>query len=187
MDQRTEVVFITIALVLLVGIVAWLYFRYRQSKLLRERFGPEYDRVVRKEGNVRRGESVLQFREKKREALKIQPLSNASRLEFSSRWNSVQAQFVDDPEGSVSKADGLVNELMEACGYPMTNFEERADVISVDHPLVVENYRAAHGIAVSRSRGQATTEGLRKAMVHYRNLFDELLHEPQSKGKEVRA
>ncbi len=187
MDQRTEVVFIAIALALLVGIMTWLFFRHRRSKELRERFGPEYDRVVRKEGNIRRGEGVLEFREKKRETLHIHSLSSASRLDFADRWNAVQAQFVDDPGGSVEKADSLVNELMEARGYPMANFEERADLISVDHPQVVENYRAAHAIAQSRSRGQATTEGLRKAMVHYRSLFDQLLHDAYTERKEARA
>jgi hypothetical protein len=187
MDQRTEVVFITIALALLVGIMTWLYFRYRRSKELRERFGPEYDRVVRNEGNVRRGEGVLEFREKKREKLDIRPLSSASRVDFSDRWNAVQSQFVDDPGGSVGKADSLVNELMEARGYPVADFEERASIISVDHPLVVENYRAAHAIALNRSRGQSTTEGLRKAMVHYRSLFDQLLHDTYMERKEARA
>jgi hypothetical protein len=187
MDQRTEVVFITIAITLLVGIMTWLFFRYRRSHELRERFGPEYDRVVHREGNVRRGEGVLEFREKKREALHIHPLPSASRLEFSDRWNAVQAQFVDDPGGSVARADSLVNQLMEARGYPIGEFEDRADIISVDHPHVVENYRAAHAIALSRTRGETSTEALRKAMVHYRSLFDELLHDTYVERKEARA
>lgn len=187
MDQRTEVAFIIIALALLAGIMTWLYFRYRRSKLLQDRFGPEYDRVIRKEGNVRRGEGVLEFREKKREKLNIRPLHSASQLDFTNRWNAVQAQFVDDPEGSVARADRLVSELMEARGYPVADFEERAEIISVDHPVVVENYRAAHTIAMSRSRGQATTESLRKAMVHYRSLFDEPLHDRLPERKEARA
>ena len=187
MDQRTAVVLITIALMLLIGAMAWLYFRHRRSKLLRDRFGPEYDRVVRREGNIRRGEGVLEFREKKREKLDIRPLSPATRLDFSNRWDSVQAQFVDDPGGSVAKADNLVNELMAVRGYPVAEFEERADIISVDHPLVVENYRAAHAIALSRSRGQGTTEAFRKAMVHYRSLFDQLLHDLTTERREARA
>jgi hypothetical protein len=187
MDQRTEIVLITIALALLAGVMAWLYFRYRRSKLLRERFGPEYDRVIKKEGNIRKGEGVLEFREKKREKLEIRPISSAARQDFTNRWNAVQAEFVDNPESSVAKADSLVNELMEACGYPVADFEERVEVISVDHPVVVENYRAAHAIAMSQSRGQATTESLRKAMVHYRTLFDELLHDTLPERKEARA
>jgi hypothetical protein len=187
MDQRTAVVFVGIALALIAGIAAWLYTRHRRSKLLRERFGPEYERVVRQEGNVRRGEGVLEFREKKRETLHIRPLSASARTDFSNRWSDVQAQFVDDPEGSVAKADSLVSEVMEARGYPVADFTERAEIISVDHPVVVENYRAAHAIAMSRARGQATTESLRKAMVHYRSLFEELLHDSLPERKEIRA
>ena len=187
MDQPTAVVFVGIALALLAGIAAWLYIRHRRSQLLRERFGPEYERVVRQEGNVRRGEGVLEFREKKRQTLQIRPLTEAARAEFSNRWNNVQAQFVDDPGGSVAKADGLVSEVMEARGYPVSDFAERADIISVDHPVVVENYRAAHAIALSRARGQSTTESLRKAMVHYRSLFEELLHDSLPERKEIRA
>jgi hypothetical protein len=187
MDQRTAVVLVGTALALLAALLAWLYLSRRRSKLLRERFGPEYDRVVQQEGNVRRGEGVLEFREKKRETLHIQPLSRATCSDFSNRWNAVQAQFVDDPQGAVAKADSLVSEVMEARGYPIVDFTERAEIISVDHPIVVDNYRAAHAIAMSRTHGQATTEGLRKAMVHYRSLFDELLRDTLPERKEIRA
>jgi hypothetical protein len=187
MDQHTGVILIGVALALVAGVAAWFYSRQRRSRLLRERFGPEYDRVVRQEGNIRRGEGVLEFREKKREELQIHPLSAAARTDFANRWSAVQAQFVDDPGGSVTEADRLVSEVMEARGYPMSAFEERAEIISVDHPNVVENYRAAHQIASGRTRGQTTTEGLRKAMVHYRSLFDELLHDAMMERKEARA
>ena len=187
MDQRTAVVFFAIAIALLAGISLWLYLRHRRSLSLRQRFGPEYDRVVRQEGNVRRGEGVLEFREKKRENLHIRPLSASARNDYASRWNKVQAQFVDDPEGSVANADSLVNEVMEARGYPVADFGERAEIISVDHPVVVDNYRSAHVIAISRARGQATTESLRKAMVHYRALFDDLLRDTLPERKEIRA
>ena len=187
MDQHTAIVFVAIAIALLAGISLWLFLRHRRSTSLRERFGPEYDRVVRQEGNVRRGEGVLEFREKKREKLHIRPLTTSARNDYANRWNSVQAQFVDDPGGSVAKADSLVNEVMEARGYPVADFAERAEIISVDHPVVVENYRAAHAIAINRARGQATTESLRKAMVHYRALFDDLLRDTLPERKEIRA
>jgi hypothetical protein len=99
----------------------------------------------------------------------------------------IQLQFVDDPEGTVARADKLVNEVMQARGYPVGDFEQRAADISVDHPVVVENYRAAHDIALSHSRGQASTEDLRKAMVHYRSLFEELLDDSIPVRKEARA
>ncbi len=187
MDQRTAVVLVAIAFALFAGVAAWFYSRERRSRVLRERFGPEYDRVIRQEGNVGLGEGVLEFREKKRAKLEIRPLPIAARTDFSSRWNAVQARFVDDPEGSVADADRLVTEVMEARGYPVIDFEERAEIVSVDHPLVVENYRAAHDIAARRDRGQSTTEGLRKAMVHYRSLFNELLYDTQAIKKEARA
>jgi hypothetical protein len=187
MDERTGIILIGVAFALIAAVAAWFYSRQRRSRLLRERFGPEYDRVIRQEGNIRRGEGVLEFRERKREKLEIRPLSAAARSDFASRWNTVQGQFVDDPGGSVTEADRLVSEVMQTRGYPMSDFEERAEIISVDHPTVVENYRAAHQIASGRTRGQITTEGLRKAMVHYRSLFDELLHESSMERKEIRA
>jgi hypothetical protein len=187
MDPRTAVVLAGIALALLAAIVVWLYLSRRRSKLLRLRFGREYDRVVHREGNIRRGEGVLEFREKKRGTLSIRPLSGAARIDFGNRWNAVQAQFVDDPEGAVTRADSLVSEVMEARGYPVVDFDERADIVSVDHPIVVEDYRAAHAIAVRHANDKATTEGLRKAMVHYRSLFDELLRDSLPERKEIRA
>lgn len=187
MDQRAGIVFVGIAIVLVAGLAIWFYARQRRSKLLRERFGPEYDRVISEEGDKRRGEGVLEFREKKRDTLHIRPLPESTSREYSARWKSVQAQFVDDPEGSVAKADQLVSEVMNARGYPVGNFEELSDVISVDHPAVVNNYRNAHAIAVGNAKGQTTTEGLRKAMVHYRSLFDELLGDTSPERKELRA
>jgi len=187
MDQRTGIVVIGIAIALVAGLAIWLYVRQRRSKLLRNKFGPEYDRVISQEGDKRRGEGVLEFREKKRETLHIRPLSESSRQEYSARWKSVQAQFVDDPEGSVARADQLVSEVMNARGYPVGNFEELSDVISVDHPTVVNNYRNAHAIALGNTKGQTTTEGLRNAMVHYRSLFDELLGETLPERKELHA
>jgi hypothetical protein len=187
MDQRSGIVFVSIAIALVAGLAVWLYLRQRRSKLLRERFGPEYDRVVSQQGDRRRAEGVLEFREKRRESLEIRPLSEASRQDYSNRWNRIQSQFVDDPAGAITEGDRLINEIMKARGYPVGNFEELADVISVDHPVVVNNYRSAHAIAVGRTGGQTTTEGLRKAMVHYRSLFDELVRGSQPERKELPA
>jgi len=176
MDQhRIMIIAAVVITVLVFAALVWLFMRKRRSRQLRERFGPEYDRVVRSEGDVRRGEGVLEWRAKRRENINIRSLSPSARSDFANRWTNIQSQFVDDPKGTVSRADGLVNEVMQARGYPMGNFEQRAADISVDHPIVVENYRAAHDIALRHSRGQASTEDLRKAMVYYRSLFDELL------------
>jgi hypothetical protein len=188
MDQSHAVLIIigVIAILSLVAI-AWFYLSRRRTRQLRERFGPEYDRVVKREGNLRKGEGVLEWRTKKREQLRIVPLSAAVRSDFANRWTKVQARFVDDPKGAVSEADQLVSEVMHVRGYPMSNFEQQADTISVDHPVVVENYRAGHEIAIRHNQGKASTEDLRKAMVHYRALFEELLEDSVSERKEARG
>jgi hypothetical protein len=115
------------------------------------------------------------------------PISSSSRSDFASRWSTVQSQFVDDPKGAVSLADQLLNQVMLARGYPVGDFDQRAADISVDHPIVVDNYRAAHEIALRHTRGEASTEDLRKAMVHYRLLFDQLLEDSIPERKEARA
>lgn len=184
MDQRTLIVIVAaIAAIIVIAILGWLYSRQRRSKLLRQRFGPEYDRVVQQEGDQRKAEGVLEFRSKRRESFKLRSLERMQRAAFGDRCTRVQARFVDDPEGAVTDADLLINEVMAARGYPMSDFEQRAADISVDHPRVVENYRAAHDIAVRHARGEASTEDLRQAMVYYRSLFEELAEETPRKEK----
>ena len=175
MDRNQLMIVVVVTAFLVIAVTAYLAMRKRRSLRLRERFGPEYDRVVRHEGDVRKGEGVLEFREKRRERFELRTLSPVDRSSFEQRWDEVQARFVDDPKGAVTVADSLVMEVMQARGYPVGDFEQRAADISVDHPLVVENYRSAHDIALRHNRGQASTEDLRKAMVHYRTLFQELL------------
>jgi hypothetical protein len=179
------VVVVVVAAVILAAIAAYLYSRQRRTRLLRQRFGPEYDRVVGQEKDVRRAEGVLQFRERAREAFQIRSLSRTDQARYASDWNAVQRRFVDDPPGAVLEADRLVSEVMEACGYPVASFEQRAEIVSVDHPVVVQNYRIAHQIALQQGKGEATTEDLRKAMVHYRSLFDELLQGSVRERKEA--
>ena len=188
MDQhRLAILFAVIVAIIASAAISFILARQRRSRLLRERFGPEYDRVVKKEGQVRRAEGVLEMRAKRRESFVVRPLSGSARSDFAGRWHAVQSQFVDDPKGAVSRADQLLNELMEARGYPMADFVHRADDISVDHPVVVDNYRAAHDIALRHNRGQASTEDLRQAMVHYRSLFNELLQDSLPVRKEAQA
>ena len=180
-------VMIVVAVIVLIAIAAvvWGIARRRRSQQLREHFGPEYDRVVRREGDVRKGEGVLEFREKRHEKFKLRPLSTSDRSSFLYRWNDVQSRFVDDPKGAVTLADSLVMDAMQARGYPMGDFDQRAADISVDHPVVVENYRAAHAIARRHSKGESSTEDLRQAMVHYRTLFQELLDQPQANQRSA--
>lgn len=188
MDQHQMTLLVAaIVVVVVIAAVAFFLTRKRRSQRLRERFGPEYDRVVKKEGQIGRAESVLEIRAARIEKFQIRPLTSAMRADFLNRWMTVQTQFVDDPKGSVTRADQLVNEVMKTRGYPVADFDQRTADLSVDHPVVVENYRAAHDIALRHSRGQASTEDLRRAMVHYRSLFDELLQDSVPVRKEARA
>jgi hypothetical protein len=173
-----------IALVLAAAI-GFVTSRRRRSGKLRQTFGPEYDRVVQREGNSRKAEGVLEFRQKRREKFHIRRLTSADRSSFAVRWNEVQARFVDDPRGAVTVADSLITDVIETRGYPIGEFDQRAADLSVDYPLIVENYRAAHEIAMLHSEGKASTEDLRQAMVHYRLLFQELLEEPKIQRKQA--
>jgi len=147
----------------------------RRSQQLRERFGSEYDRTVKTEKNIRRAEATLAARAKRVDALHIRPLAHEDTVRFDTSWRAVQARFVDDPKGAVTEADRLVGEVMTARGYPLGDFEQRVADLSVDHPDVVMNYRAAREIALLHKQDQASTEDLRQAMVHYRALFKDLL------------
>jgi len=166
---------IVILAVVAVAEAAWILLQRSRSDHLRRRFGPEYMRTVEEHGSRTRAESDLQNRERRVEKLHIRPLSVKDRDRFTEAWRRDQARFVDDPKGAVTEADKLVNEVMKIQGYPVSDFEQRVADISVDHAQVVDNYRAAEAIARRHERGEATTEDLRKAMVYYRELFNDLL------------
>jgi hypothetical protein len=166
---------IVIAAVMLLGAVAWSAYNGRKRKHLQERFGSEYDRTVADAPSRREAEADLAERQKRREELEIRPLEQSSRDRYASEWHNTQARFVDDPEEAVGEADRLIQQVMRERGYPVDDFDQRAADLSVDHPEVISNYRAAHGISVANERGKASTEDLRTAMVHYRALFEELL------------
>lgn len=169
-------IIVTGVLVIALLALAWFFSRRKkQSDRLQQRFGAEYDRTVGELGGRTKAESELKAREARVEHLTITPLAPAEAARFSQAWNALQGRFVDNPKGVVVQADQLVRELMVKRGYPMGDFERRAADISVDHPAVVENYRAAQAIAARDERGDADTEELRKAVVHYRVLFDEML------------
>ena len=170
----TGIVLIIIA-VIVVGVLAWYLMRERRTTRLRSRFGPEYDFAMREFGNRPKAEDALAAREKRMEKIHVHSLSPEERDRFADQWHEIQARFVDDPPGSIDQADRLVCDLMRARGYPMAEFEHRAEDLSVDHPHVVRNYRAAHQVAQRHEKGQASTEDLRQGLVYYRDLFDELL------------
>jgi hypothetical protein len=165
---------ILVIAIIAIGFAVMMALKVRTKKL-RSRFGPEYDRVVRERGSTLTAERELEHREKRVEKFHIRPLSSEEHDRFTDEWRVTQEKFVDDPRGAVAEADSLVHRAMKARGYPIAGeFEDRAADLSVDHPRVVEHYRAAHEIAARDSRNAASTEDLRLAMRHYRELFEDL-------------
>jgi hypothetical protein len=163
-------------LVVVIIVLVVLLMRSRRSQQLQENFGPEYGRVLTERGDRRAAESELAERRERRAKLEIRELEPAARERYAERWGAAQRAFVDKPAPAVAEADALVSEVMRERGYPVSeDFDRRAADVSVDHPVVVEHYRAAHGISIRAMEGDAGTEDLRQAMVHFRALFDELL------------
>lgn len=169
-------VFVVLAAVA-IGIAIWFYTKKQRTRALRSKFGPEYNRAVRAEGDTGDAEQLLQERQKRVAKLNIKPLTDAQRAEFADAWEHAQARFVDDPEAAVANADVLVQEVMGVRGYPVADFEQRVADVSVDHPAVVQNYRIAHEIAARHEHENVGIEKLREAMIHYRALFADLLHD----------
>lgn len=147
----------------------------RKTERLKQHYGREYERLVSESGDRKVAEKELTARERKHDKLDIVPLTSSALSEFTTRWQQVQTEFVDDPATAVGVADRLVTEVMRKRGYPVDDFDQRAADISVDHPQVVENYRSAHGIHLAQESGDVSTEQQREAFVHYRALFQELL------------
>jgi len=186
MDTQSWLVFAGAVILVLIGLTAWFFFRKRQSQRLQQRFGQEYGRTVKELGSQTKAEADLKAREKRVERFHILPLSLSDAARFHEAWDALQARFVDNPKGVVFEADKLVRELMLKRGYPMGNFERRAADLSVDHAVVVDHYRAAQAIVVRDGRGEADTEELRQAVVHYRVLFNELLEVREAKREAAR-
>jgi hypothetical protein len=175
MDTWIWIVIAVVAVAIVLLALLAVARRRQRTAHLQERFGPEYGRAVEDADSRRSAERDLSEREQRREHLDIRPLSPAARDRYAESWRDTQARFVDDPGSAVGDADRLVQQVMSERGYPTDDFEQRAADISVDHPDVVEHYRAAHGIALAHERGETDTEELRKSFVHYRTLFEQLL------------
>ena len=185
MDMTLLAGLVLLALVLVVGGV--LLQRRRDSERLERHYGPEYHRAVDEMGSREKAEAELQKREKRVHKLRIVPLAPEQATRFSDEWRMLQGRFIDNPRGVLMDADRLVTELMRLRGYPMGDFDTQAADISVDHPAVVHHYRAARDIALREQRGEADTEAMRQAVVHYRALFSELLEVEEPQHEEPRG
>lgn len=184
----TQIVVTSLVLVLVVGIAIAAFIERRRTRTLglRNRFGSEYDLAVLKHGSTQKAEVKLADRETRVDTLELRELGMIERERFVTEWHTVQSRFVDHPKTAVAEANDLVNALLEARGYPVAGFEQRAADVSVHHPRIMENYRLAHGVAVRLGRVEATTEELRTAMIQYRAIFDELV-QSQSTGEAKAA
>lgn len=183
--DTTTLIIIAVAAVAIVAIVAWAVVRGMRHKRLKDRFGPEYDRVKERAGSRGDAADELEQRQERRQEFDIRPLDEASAERYRERWREVQSEFVDTPETAIHDADDLIQEVMRERGYPVNDFEQRASDLSVDHPEVVQHYREGHGI-VERHRDSdgRETEDLRQAMLHYRRLFEELVGGTQTSERE---
>lgn len=174
-------ILIAVALLLVAGLATLLALRSRRTKRLRGKFGgTEYALAMDQGGTRRRGEAGLEQRTERVGRLDVRPLTPADRARYAASWQSIQARFVNSPAGAVTEADQLLGDVMATRGYPVGDFEQRAADISVDHPQVLASYRTAHEVALRQAEGQAGTEDLRQAMIHFRSLFDELMGAPES-------
>ena len=182
MDNQTLVIALIVLAVIVLAAIAYAVWQRRRSAALRERYGPEYDHTVREKGRRRVAEAELRQREKEHQRLDLKPLPPDALERYRTEWASVQAQFVDDPEQAVRRADQIASSIMADRGYPTHNFEEGAAQVSVDHPEVVQRYREAHRFAIDEQQGQATTEELRRAVTAYRSLVDVLLEDGQQRS-----
>lgn len=166
---------VIVAVLVVLAVVAVLLKMYLQRKHLRQKFGPEYDRAVERSGNRMAAERELAERERAHAQLELRPLDDRTRESYAQDWTRVQEQFVDAPAEAVGQADRLVTALMAERGYPTEGYEKRMSLLSVEHSRTLEHYRAAHAISRRQDGGEASTEDLRNAMVHYRTLFEDLL------------
>jgi LPXTG-motif cell wall-anchored protein len=175
--MQDNTLWILIGAVVVLGLVFWLVARRRNSAVLREHFGDEYDRTVEARGGVGKAERELEEREERVKKLDIRPLGPKERGEFIDEWREVKAVFVDSPVEAVHHADRLLARIMTARGFPMGDFDRRYEDLTVDHGEVARHYRAGHDAVVRDGRGEASTEDLRQAMIHFEALFDDLVNE----------
>lgn len=175
--MQDQTLWILIGAVVVLGLLFWLIARRKNSAALRERYGEEYDRTVEARGGVGKAERDLEERERRVKQLDIRPLGPKERSEFIEEWREVKAVFVDSPVEAVHHADRLLAKIMTARGFPMADFDRRYEDLTVDHGEVARHYREGHDVVLRHGRGEASTEDLRQAMIHFEALFDDLVNE----------
>ena len=189
MQHINPLVWVLIGVVVVAAIAAWLIYRNRRTAALRDKFGDEYDRTLETAGGRTKAEAALEERQERVARLDIRPLDERERVEFSRDWRNTKAVFVDSPVEAVHHADRLLADIMQARGYPMADFDRRYEDLTVDHGEVARHYREGHEIVLRHGRGQSTTEELRRAMIHFEALFDDLVNEvpEDTDAKPVRS
>ncbi len=187
MDAWVWILIVVAAVVVVVALASWFAQRRRRRRMLHDRFGPEYDRSLESARSRRKAEGELAGRAKQRDKLDIRPLSKAARERYAAQWSELQTRFVDVPQVAVAEADELTTQVMRDRGYPVDDFESQSEMVSVDHPDVVQNYRTGHDIYTKTTRGEASTEDLRKAVVAYRALFEELVTDGERADEHARS
>ena len=173
--QTWQIAAIAIVAVVVLAAIGLFVARWRRTQHLRHHFGPEYNRTIADVGNRRAAESELARSEERIKNLEIRPLSVSDKQRFRDQWVQCQAQFVDDPAGAVNAADGLLTDVLRARGYAADNPYDRMADLSAAYPRHATRYRFAEDLVTRHRRGQGSTEDLRRAFVHYRALFDEIL------------
>lgn len=181
---------VVVVAIALIVFLATSTARRKRTERLEKHFGPEYERAVGEVGDQRAAEKELVARERRRQKLNIVALNPDARAKYDENWRSVQSGFVDNPSAAVGEADRLVTMVMRERGYPVDDFDQRVADVSVDHPHVVEHYRAAHTLHLAQEQGDIGVEAQRQAFVHYRALFEKLLEtdveSDNDKPKEAR-
>jgi hypothetical protein len=183
----TGIIILIVVIVVVAALIA-LAVASTRRRTLRQRFGPEYERVVAERDSRSEAEHELRERERRHAELKLQPLSAQSKAAYAAQWADVQTQFVDSPADAVRAGDELLTRLVQEIGYPTDDYDERLATLSVEHARTLGHYRDAHDIFLRNERGEASTEQLRQALVHYRALFAELLgDQPVPRTEEPRS
>jgi FtsZ-interacting cell division protein ZipA len=185
MSNSTLIIVIVVAVVVIVAFVVAGYqmARRKRTERLRGQYGPEYDRAIDQAESQRAAESELRDRTKRHEKLELRNLEASEREDFERRWSDVQGQFVDNPSSAVRNADTLVVDVMSARGYPVEDFDQQADDLSVEHAEVTQRYREARRISRANEDGNADTEDLRQAVTSYRALVYALLEDDEDRGR----